>query len=133
MTVNFVQTQNNVFKFPSAIDIFENGTKTRHHVFVDGRDSSFKFIFEIKSPNLIQVNADGVLLEEFSENKILSDYIFQLKNADNYLHKREALLKVAEKQEQKQIASYLSQVSQHFLFIAIGTLILLAIVAIGWE
>ena len=102
VTVNFVQTQNNAFKFPMAIDIFENGTKTRHHVFVDGRDSSFKFIFESKSPDLIQVNADGVLLAEFSENKVLSDYIFQLKNADNYLHKREALLKVAEKQDQKQ-------------------------------
>ena len=102
VTVNFVQTQNNVFKFPMAIDIFENGTKTRHHVFVDGRDSSFKFIYESKSPSLIQVNADGVLLAEFSENKVLSDYIFQLKNADNYLHKREALLKVAEKQDQKQ-------------------------------
>jgi aminopeptidase N len=102
VTVNFVQTQNNAFKFPMAIDIFENGTKTRHHVFVNGRDSSFKFIFESKSPDLIQVNADGVLLAEFSENKVLSDYIFQLKNADNYLHKREALLKVAEKQDQKQ-------------------------------
>ena len=102
VTVNFVQTQNNAFKFPMAIDIFENGTKTRHHVFVDGRDSSFKFIYQSKSPSLIQVNADGVLLAEFSENKVLSDYIFQLKNADNYLHKREALLKVAEKQDQKQ-------------------------------
>ncbi len=102
VTVNFVQTQNNAFKFPIAIDIFENGTKKRHYVFVDSRDSSFKFIYESKSPDLIQVNADGVLLAEFSENKVLSDYIFQLKNADNYLHKREALLKVAEKQDQKQ-------------------------------
>ena len=102
VTVNFVQTQNNAFKFPMAIDIFENGTKKRHYVFVDSRDSSFKFIYESKSPDLIQVNADGVLLAEFSENKVLSDYIFQLKNADNYLHKREALLKVAEKQDQKQ-------------------------------
>jgi aminopeptidase N len=102
VTVNFVQTQNNAFKFPMAIDIFENGTKKRHHVFVDSRDSSFKFIYESKSPDLVQVNADGVLLAEFSENKVLSDYIFQLKNADNYLHKREALLKVAEKQDQKQ-------------------------------
>ena len=52
VTVNFLQTQNNVFKFPMAIDIFENGTKTRHHVFVDSRDSSFKFIYESKSPDL---------------------------------------------------------------------------------
>ena len=102
VTINFVQTQTNAFKFPIAIDIFENGTKTRHHVFVDSRDSSFKFIYKSKNPDLIQVNADGVLLAEFSENKVLSDYIFQLKNAENYVHKREALLKVAEKQDQKQ-------------------------------
>lgn len=102
VTINFVQTQSNEFKFPMAIDIFENGTKTRHHVFVDSRDSSFKFVYESNSPDLIQVNADGVLLAEFSENKVLSDYIFQLKNSDNYIHKREALLKVAEKQDQKQ-------------------------------
>ena len=102
VTINFLQTQSNEFKFPMAIDIFENGTKTRHHVFIDSRDSSFKFVYESKSPDLIQVNSDGVLLAEFSENKVLSDYIFQLKYSDNYIHKREALLKVAEKQDQKQ-------------------------------
>ena len=101
VTINFVQTQTNEFKFPMAIDVFENGTKTRHQVFIDARDSSFKFVFNSKSPDLIQVNADGVLLAEFTENKVLSDYIFQLKNAENYQHKKEALLKVAEKQDQK--------------------------------
>jgi aminopeptidase N len=101
VTVNFVQTQTNEFKFPMTIDIFENGIKKRHNFFIDGRDTSFKFIYTSKNPDLIQVNADGVLLAEFRENKVLSDYIFQLKNADNYEHKREALLKVAESQDQK--------------------------------
>ena len=101
VTVNFVQTQTNEFKFPMAIDIFENGTKTRHHVFVDSRDSSFKFVFSSKNPDLIQVNADGVLLANFSENKVLSDYIFQLKNSTNYQHKIEALSNVSENQDQK--------------------------------
>ena len=101
VTVNFVQTQTNEFKFPMTIDIFENGIKKRHNFFIDGRDTSFKFIYTSKNPDLIQVNADGVLLAEFTENKVLSDYIFQLKNADNYEHKREALLKVAESQDQK--------------------------------
>ena len=81
--------------------IFENGVKTRHNVFIDSRDTSFKFIFNSKSPDLIQVNADGVLLAEFSENKVLSDYIFQLKNAESYQHKIEALLKVSDNQDQK--------------------------------
>ncbi|MDC3366646.1 M1 family metallopeptidase, partial [Flavobacteriaceae bacterium] len=101
VTVNFVQTQTNEFKFPMAIDIFENGTKTRHRVFIDSRDSSFKFVFKSKNPDLIQVNADGVLLANFSENKVLSDYIFQLKNSTNYQHKIESLIKVSENQDQK--------------------------------
>lgn len=101
VTVNFVQIQPNEFKFPMAIDIFENGKRTRHNVFVDGRDASFKFSFNSKSPDLIQVNADGVLLAEFFENKILSGYIFQLKNADNFQHRREALLEVVKSQDDK--------------------------------
>ncbi|MFD2567673.1 M1 family metallopeptidase [Pseudotenacibaculum haliotis] len=101
VTVNFIQTQAKEFKFPIAIDIFENGKKIRHNVFVDGRDASFKFSFSSKSPDLIQVNADGVLLADFFENKILSDYIFQLKNTENFQHRREALLEVVKSQDDK--------------------------------
>lgn len=99
--VSFVQSQLDEFQFPIAIDIFENGKSKRYNVFVDSRDTSFKFSYESKSPNLIQVNADGVLLADFIENKVLSDYIFQLKNAENYAHRREALLEVAKNQDQK--------------------------------
>jgi aminopeptidase N len=101
VTINFVQSQINEFKFPIAIDIYENGQKIRHEVFVDARDTSFKFGFTSKAPDLIQVNADGVLLADFYENKVLSDYIFQLKNVEAFVHKREALLEVAKSQDQK--------------------------------
>nr|WP_299033499.1 M1 family metallopeptidase [uncultured Tenacibaculum sp.] len=100
VTVNIMQTQINEFKFPFAIDVFEGGKRTRHNVFVDGRDASFTFPFT-KQPDLIQVNADGVLLCDISENKVLSDYIHQLKHAQNYAHKREALLEVAKHQDDK--------------------------------
>ncbi|WP_298884046.1 M1 family metallopeptidase [uncultured Polaribacter sp.] len=100
VTVNLLQLNNNEFKFPIAIDIFENGKKYRHKVFVNGKDASFKFSYT-KQPTLIQVNADGVLLCKIIENKVLSDYIFQLKNAENFAHRREALLEVAKKQEEK--------------------------------
>lgn len=99
--VSFVQSQIDEFKFPIAIDIFENGKKTRHNVFVDSRDASFKFSYSDDLPDLIQVNADGVLLADFIENKVLSDYIFQLKNAENYAHRKEALEEVAKSQDQK--------------------------------
>ncbi|RKF03981.1 aminopeptidase N [Tenacibaculum lutimaris] len=100
VTINIMQTQMNEFKFPFAIDVFEGGKRTRHNVFVDGRDASFTFPF-IKQPDLIQVNADGVLLCDISENKVLSDYIYQLKHAQNYVHKREALLEVVKHQDDK--------------------------------
>ncbi len=100
VTVNLQQLNANEFKFPFAIDIFEDGKKVRHNVFVDKNDASFTFPYT-KQPTLIQVNADGVLLCEITENKVLSDYIFQLKNAENYAHRREALLEVAKKQEEK--------------------------------
>ena len=47
-------------------------------VFVDSNDASYTFAYQ-KQPDFIQVNADGVLLCEIKENKVLSDYIFQLK------------------------------------------------------
>ncbi|TMM31187.1 M1 family metallopeptidase [Polaribacter aestuariivivens] len=100
VTVNILQLQSETFQFPFAIDIFEGSKRTRHNVFVDGNDASFTFPFN-KQPTLIQVNADGVVLCEIEENKVLSDYIFQLKNAQLFAHRREALLEVAKKQEEK--------------------------------
>ena len=100
VTVNLLQLNSNDFAFPLAIDIFEGGKRIRHRVFVKGKDASFTFSYS-KLPSLIQVNADGVLLCEINENKILSDYIFQLKNAQHYTHRREALLAVSKKQEEK--------------------------------
>jgi aminopeptidase N len=100
VTVNVAQLQAEVFKFPFAIDVFEGGKRTRHTVFVDAKDASFSFPYT-KQPNLIQVNADGSLVCEIHENKVLSDYIFQLKNADNYAHRREAFLEVSKKQDDK--------------------------------
>jgi aminopeptidase N len=101
VTINIYQTQKNEFKFPLAIDIYQGTKKTRYQVFVDGNDASFTFKFEGKSPTLLLVNADGVVLGDFQENKVLSDYINQLKYAENYVHKREALLEVAKNQEIK--------------------------------
>ena len=100
VTVNILQNQENEFKFPFAIDIFEGNKRIRHTIFVEGKDASFTFPF-LKQPTLIQVNADGVLLCDIFENKVLSDYIYQLKHAENYQHKKEAFVEVAKKQEDK--------------------------------
>ncbi len=100
VTVNVLQLQSDTFQFPFTIDIFEGNNRKRHQVFVTGKDASFSFPYQVK-PNLIQVNADGVLLCDITENKILSDYIFQLRNADNFEHRKDALIQVAKRQEDK--------------------------------
>ncbi|MHB0755344.1 M1 family aminopeptidase [Polaribacter sp. M15] len=102
VTVNIIQLQGETFQFPFTIDIFEGSKKTRHTVFVEANDASFTFPYT-NQPNLIQVNADNVLLCEIHENKIVSEYIFQLKNADNYAHRREALLQILGKQDDKNV------------------------------
>ena len=100
VTVNIQQLQAEDFQFPITLDIFEGNKRRRETVFVENNDASFTFDFKTQ-PTLIQVNADGVLLAEINENKILSDYIFQLRNAQHYAHRKEALLEVAKKQDDK--------------------------------
>lgn len=100
VTVNIYQSQNKEFKFPLAIDIFQGTKAIRHNVFVSRREASFTLPYNTK-PELIQINADGVLLCDITENKKLSNYIHQLKYAKNYTHKREALVEVAKQQNDK--------------------------------
>ena len=100
VTVNLFQLQSGYFQFPISIDVFEGSKKTRYTVFVDAKDASFTFPYN-SQPNLIQINSDNNLICDINENKILSDYIFQLKHADNFVHRREALLEVVKKQEEK--------------------------------
>lgn len=101
VSVNFFQIQLETFSFPMSIDIYEDGKKTRHRVFVDSGESSFIFQLKDKTPDLIVINSDGALLADFVENKLLNEFIVQLKKADHYTHKRNALLEVAAKQDQR--------------------------------
>jgi aminopeptidase N len=99
VAVNIVQIDKE-FQFPLAIDIVENGKKTRHEVFVDGKDASFLFPYT-KTPDVILINADGVLLADFTETKSLKQYMSQLKHASYYGHRRDALVEIAKQQGDK--------------------------------
>jgi aminopeptidase N len=100
VTINVQQLQAENFQFPLTLDIFEAGKRRRETLFVENNDASFTFDFKVQ-PTFIQINSDGVLLCEINENKIFSDYIFQLKNAQHYTHRREALVALAKKQNDK--------------------------------
>ncbi len=100
VTINIVQNQDKVFQFPFVIDIFDGKTSRRENVFVTKTEQSFTFKYD-KKPIFIQSNADGVLLCDITETKLLGDYINQLKYAKNYKHKRQALEEIAKHQDNK--------------------------------
>lgn len=99
VAVNIYQTGKE-FTFPLTIDIVENGKVARKKVFVDGKDASFVFSYTT-TPEIILVNADGVLLADFTETKTAKQYLSQLKYATYYGHKRDALVEIAKLQEDK--------------------------------
>ena len=101
VTVNIYQTEGE-FQFPLAIDIIENGKVNRKNAFVKSRDASFAFSYS-KTPENILINADGVLLADFTEAKTTKQYISQLKYTTNYAHKREAILALNALQSDKKV------------------------------
>ncbi|WP_372801901.1 M1 family aminopeptidase [Lutibacter sp.] len=97
VTVNIHQKEK-VFKFPLAIDIYEDKTKVRHQVWVDATQNSYTFPIN-QIPKLINIDAKHVLLAEINDKKSLENYIFQFNNAPHYLDRRQALEAVIKHQQ----------------------------------
>ena len=77
VVVNVNQTGNQYFEFPLAIDIYEGTKSKRHQVWVEAKGrNSFSFQYHQK-PNLVNVNADGVLLAEINDTKSAEEYLHQ--------------------------------------------------------
>ncbi|MGG9971325.1 M1 family aminopeptidase [Ferruginibacter sp. SUN002] len=88
--VNQVQEGNKIFKLPIAIDVYIGKDKERHNVWLQNRADTFIFNYGSK-PELINVDADKILLCEKTDNKSTEEYVFQYKHAPNYLDRKEAL------------------------------------------
>lgn len=99
VTVNVIQ-RGEVFLFPLAIDIVEDGKAIRKNVFIDGGDNSFVFSYS-KAPEVILINSDAVLLADFDETKTMKQYISQLKYATSYELKKQAIEELAKLQSEK--------------------------------
>jgi aminopeptidase N len=91
------QTTDKVFTLPVKIDVWNGNTPTTYNVGVKNKIDTFNLPSSSK-PNLINFDADKKLLAEKTENKTLDEYLFQYKNAKNYLDRREAIDAAAKKQ-----------------------------------
>jgi len=92
------QTQpDKVFRFKIAVDTYQGTKKTRHYVWIDKSADTLTFAAGSK-PDLINVDADKILLCEKTDHKTLDNFVFQYKNAGLYLDRREAIDFAAAKQ-----------------------------------
>jgi aminopeptidase N len=88
--VRQVQAGDKVFRLPFAIDIYNGANKVRHNVWMNNKTDTFRFKVTGK-PDLINVDADKMLLAEKRDNKTLDELVHQYKYAKRYLDRREAL------------------------------------------
>lgn len=93
-----IKQTDKVFNFPLKIDLYEGGKRMEHNIEIKNKNQEFTFKYNQK-PNLVNVNADHVLLCELEDvSKTLEQYIFQAYNAPHFEDRREAILKLAENQ-----------------------------------
>ncbi|WP_333596712.1 M1 family metallopeptidase [Chryseobacterium flavum] len=89
VTIN--QTQDQLFEFPLAIDVYDNGKPKRYNVWVNA-DTKNTFSFDAsKTPDLININADGVLLADITETKTAEQNLMQFTNSKEFKSRYKAL------------------------------------------
>jgi len=82
VTIN--QNQEKPFEFPLAIDVYDNGKPKRYNVWVNA-EAKNTFSFDVsKTPDLVNINADGVLLAEITDTKTPEQNLMQFTNSKEF-------------------------------------------------
>lgn len=104
--VNQKQEGDNAFRLPIAIDVYNGRDKQRHNVWITHKTDTFSFVYS-KRPDLINVDAEKVILWEKKDNKTLENFIHQYTYAGNYLDRKEAIDYCAKNQDEPQALALL--------------------------
>ncbi|UEG54228.1 M1 family metallopeptidase [Mucilaginibacter daejeonensis] len=80
----------NAFNLPVAIDIYTNGKKTRHNVWLHTKADTLTFKTDAK-PDLVNFDGDKMLLARKTDNKTGQEFLYQQQHAGLYLDRYEAL------------------------------------------
>ena len=91
VTVTINQTQEQPFQFPLAIDVYDNGKPKRYNVWVNA-DAKNTFSFDVsKTPDLVNINADGILLADITDTKTPEQNLMQFTNSKEFKSRYVAL------------------------------------------
>ena len=102
VTVQIEQTQEGLFEFPLAIEVFENESPKRYEVWIDEKNKSFSFQYDNK-PKLVNVDADRTLLAEINDEKSIENLVHLYKVGKKYEDRREAIEGLASHQENEEV------------------------------
>jgi len=84
------QKTDKIFRLPLAVDVYNGSVKKRYKVWTENKIDTFTFSYT-QHPDLINVDADKVMLWAKTDNKTDANFIQQWKNAPLYMDRREAL------------------------------------------
>ncbi len=100
------QSGDKVFKLPITIDIYNGASKNRKQVWMENRIDTFSFDY-LSKPDLVNVDAEKILLVEKKDNKSLQNFIHQYKYAGGYVDRREAIEFALRKQDDSEARNFL--------------------------
>ncbi len=85
------QTQSGIaFQLPIAIDVYQGAVKNNYTVWLKNKADSFYFNAP-KKPELINVDADNILLAEKRDDKKINEYYHQIKYGKSYTDRANAI------------------------------------------
>ncbi|MBC7935207.1 MAG: M1 family metallopeptidase [Rhizobacter sp.] len=88
--VEQTQKSGKVFTLPVAVDVYTNGKAERYNIWVKNAKDTFYFKTAVK-PELVNFDADKILLAEKADNKTEDNFKAQWKYAKNYVDRKEAI------------------------------------------
>lgn len=85
-----VKQSGKVFRLPLDVDIYNGAKKVRYRVWAGNAADTFTFSYT-QRPDLVNVDADKILLWNKTDNKTLDNFIHQYNYAATYVDRREAI------------------------------------------
>lgn len=103
VTLVINQSQDQPFEFPLAIDVYDNGKPKRFNVWVNAKAKNTFTFDSSKTPDLININADGILVTDVTDSKTPEQNLLQFTGSKE-LKSKYAALEGIEKADAKSLA-----------------------------
>lgn len=90
-TVSVSQTQTNLFQFPLEMEVYENGKPKKYSFWADAKAKNEFVINNAAKPDFVNINPEGILLAEVTDNKTPEQYLMQYQNSKDFYSRYKAV------------------------------------------